>query len=80
MSQPEIAGRAPVGVDVEKGKTYCWCACSRPRKQPLCGGSRAGTGFVTGAFTASRDRQDVFLRVQANRLSAAVRRQRNKLV
>ncbi|MFP3942486.1 MAG: CDGSH iron-sulfur domain-containing protein [Alphaproteobacteria bacterium] len=54
MSQPEIAGRAPVGVDVEEGKTYFWCACGRSRNQPFCDGSHAGTGFVPEAFTASK--------------------------
>ena len=54
MSQPEIAGRAPVGVDVEEGKTYFWCACGRSRNQPFCDGSHAGSEFVPEPFTATR--------------------------
>jgi hypothetical protein len=29
MSQPTVAGRAPIAVDVEAGKTYYWCSCGQ---------------------------------------------------
>ena len=39
MAEPTIAGRAPIAIDVEAGKTYYWCACGRSKSQPLCDGS-----------------------------------------
>jgi CDGSH-type Zn-finger protein len=47
-----IAQKAPYGVDVEKGKTYYWCACGRSKNQPYCDGSHQGTGIEPVAFTA----------------------------
>ncbi len=43
---PEIAGRAPLPVDVEAGATYWWCACGRSKSQPFCDGSHKGTGVT----------------------------------
>ena len=34
-----IAGTAPIGIDVEAGKDYWWCACGRSKNQPFCDGS-----------------------------------------
>ena len=42
---PEIAGRAPLAIDVEAGKSYWWCACGRSQKQPFCDGSHKGSSF-----------------------------------
>jgi CDGSH-type Zn-finger protein len=49
-----IAQKAPYGVDVEKGKTYYWCACGRSKNQPYCDGSHQGTGIEPVAFTAEK--------------------------
>jgi len=46
MSQARVAGREPMGVEVEAGKVYFWCACGRSAKQPFCDGSHKGTGFA----------------------------------
>lgn len=54
MSQPRIAGRAPIGVDVQEGRTYVWCACGRSANQPFCDGSHAGTGLTPVPFTADK--------------------------
>ena len=43
---PEIGGRKPIGVDVEAGKSYWWCACGRSKSQPFCDGSHKGTAFA----------------------------------
>jgi len=43
---PVVAGRAPIKVAVEAGKSYWWCACGRSAAQPLCDGSHKGTGLV----------------------------------
>lgn len=45
MSQPMIAAKAPIAVDVEAGKAYWWCACGQSKKQPFCDGSHKGSSF-----------------------------------
>ncbi len=52
MSEPVIAQKEPYAVQVEKGKTYYWCACGRSKNQPFCDGSHHGTEFTPKAFTA----------------------------
>ena len=46
MSDAVVAGREPMGVEVEEGKAYFWCACGRSSKQPFCDGSHKGTQFT----------------------------------
>jgi CDGSH-type Zn-finger protein len=50
MSNGAIAGRAPIGVDVEAGKTYYWCTCGKSAKQPFCDGSHKGSEFTPQAY------------------------------
>jgi CDGSH-type Zn-finger protein len=45
MTEPEIARKAPYGVDLAPG-TYGWCACGRSQHQPFCDGSHPGTGLT----------------------------------
>ena len=45
MSEPVIAAKSPVPVEVEEGKAYFWCACGQSKKQPFCDGSHAGSDF-----------------------------------
>jgi CDGSH-type Zn-finger protein len=52
MSQGAIAGRAPIGVEVEAGKTYYWCTCGESTKQPFCDGSHKGSEFSPMAYKA----------------------------
>lgn len=52
MSQGAIAGRAPIGVEVEAGKTYYWCTCGQSTKQPFCDGSHKGSEFSPMAYKA----------------------------
>jgi CDGSH-type Zn-finger protein len=54
MSEAEIAGRAPIVVDVEAGKTYWWCACGKSAKQPFCDGSHKGGAFAPVKFDAAQ--------------------------
>jgi CDGSH-type Zn-finger protein len=44
MSDPKIAGSAPVVLQLDPG-TYFWCACGQSDNQPWCDGSHAGTGL-----------------------------------
>ncbi|MFV0280896.1 MAG: CDGSH iron-sulfur domain-containing protein [Rhodoblastus sp.] len=52
MSQPVIAQKAPVPVEVEAGKTYHWCSCGKSARQPFCDGSHKGSDFSPLAWTA----------------------------
>lgn len=45
MSDPVIAQKSPIPVEVEEGKNYFWCACGRSNTQPFCDGSHQGTEF-----------------------------------
>jgi CDGSH-type Zn-finger protein len=52
--QPKVAGRVPVMEDLDKGKTYKWCACGRSENQPYCDGSHEGTGITPVEFVAEK--------------------------
>jgi len=58
--KPVIAGRAPIGVDVEEGKTYFWCTCGRSANQPFCDGSHKGTEFTSMPWTAPETKKVFF--------------------
>lgn len=51
MADPVVAARAPIGVDLEAGKTYYWCCCGRSAKQPFCDGSHKGSEFTPLPYT-----------------------------
>jgi CDGSH-type Zn-finger protein len=55
MSDPEIAGTAPIAVEVENGKNYFWCSCGKSSKQPFCDGSHKGSDFAPVKYTADKD-------------------------
>lgn len=46
MTEAVIAARAPIGVDLEEGKSYFWCTCGRSAKQPFCDGSHKVTALT----------------------------------
>ena len=52
MTKAHRAGDAPIAVEVEKDKSYYWCACGKSSKQPLCDGSHKGSSFVPKIFVA----------------------------
>lgn len=54
MSEPVVAQKSPIPVEVEAGKTYYWCSCGRSKDQPFCDGSHKGTGFTPLAWTADK--------------------------
>ncbi len=54
MDKPVVAQKEPYGVEVEKGKTYYWCACGLSKKQPFCDGSHSDTDFKPLAFEAEK--------------------------
>lgn len=60
LDPPAIAAKAPVGVDVEAGKAYFWCACGKSATQPFCDGSHRGTGFTPLKWTAPEAKEVFF--------------------
>jgi CDGSH-type Zn-finger protein len=60
--EPVIAETTPVGVEVEVGKSYFWCACGRSQKQPFCDGSHKGTSFVPLKWEAPETKTVFFCR------------------
>ena len=54
MSKAEIAGKEPIGIEVEKGKDYWWCQCGKSKSQPFCDGSHKGTEFQPQQYTANK--------------------------
>lgn len=55
MSEPKIAAKQPVKVEVEAGKSYYYCTCGESATQPFCDGSHKGTGFAPKVYKAEED-------------------------
>lgn len=66
MSEPVIAQKAPMPVEVEAGKTYFWCACGKSTKQPFCDGAHKGSGIAPLKFTADTDKKLFFCGCKAS--------------
>ena len=54
-----ISGYKPCYVELEKGKTYLWCACGRSKNQPFCDSSHRGTSFRPIKYVAKEDGEEV---------------------
>jgi CDGSH-type Zn-finger protein len=52
---PVVAGRAPIKITVEAGKSYYWCSCGKSAAQPFCDGSHNGSSFTPLEYTAVKD-------------------------
>ena len=55
MTEPKIAAKEPIAVELEAGKQYFFCTCGGSQKQPFCDGAHAGSEFTPQAFTAEKD-------------------------
>jgi len=60
MSEPTIAQKSPIPVEVEAGKDYWWCSCGKSKNQPFCDGSHKGTTFSPVKWTAGESRKVAF--------------------
>jgi len=60
MDEAVRASDTPIGVDVEAGKDYFWCACGLSQKQPFCDGSHRDTEFTPMKYTAEANRKVFF--------------------
>lgn len=55
MENAQIAGKEPIAVNVEGGKTYYWCSCGKSSNQPFCNGAHKDTSFTPLAYKAEKD-------------------------
>ena len=60
MTEPKIAGTAPMPIEVEEGKSYFWCSCGMSSNQPFCDGSHKGSEFSPVKYTAEKDGKAFF--------------------
>lgn len=65
MSNPVVAATAPIGVEVEAGKSYWWCSCGKSAKQPFCDGSHKGSEFLPRQYTAEATKTVYFCACKA---------------
>ena len=68
MNTPTIARRKPCLVQVEKGKSYFWCACGLSKKQPFCDGSHKETEFRPLKWVAEQSEEKLFCACKHTRL------------
>ena len=60
MATVQIAGEVAIAVDVEQGKSYYWCSCSKSSKQPFWDGSHKGNEFNPLIYKAELTRRIFF--------------------
>jgi CDGSH-type Zn-finger protein len=60
MTKGKRAGDGPIAVEVEKGKSYYWCACGLSKKQPFCDGSHRETKFRPIPYKAEETKKKFF--------------------
>lgn len=60
MSEAHVAGKEPIPVEVEEGKSYFWCSCGQSKNQPFCDGSHNDTGFTPMKWTAESSETKYF--------------------
>ena len=57
MSEPMIAEKKPICVQLEAGKTYAWCRCGLSKGQPFCDGSHKTTEFRPLVWQATESKE-----------------------
>ena len=62
MTEPVIAAREPIEVEVRANRKYWWCACGRSAKQPFCDGSHKDTDFTPVMYESPEDTKVWFCR------------------
>ena len=60
MTKGQRAGNSAIAVEVEKGKSYYWCACGKSKNQPFCDGSHKGTEFSPIVYKAEETKRKFF--------------------
>lgn len=54
MTEVVVAATAPIGIELDEGKSYFWCSCGRSAKQPFCDGSHKETTLTPMKFEAGQ--------------------------
>jgi CDGSH-type Zn-finger protein len=60
MTEPKIADKFPIAVNVEKDKNYAWCTCGESKNQPWCDGAHKqieGTSFKPQIVKFEEDKE-----------------------
>ena len=70
MTDPVIAQKSPLPVDVQEGQTYYWCSCGKSATQPFCDGSHKDSAFVPVAFVAPKTETVYFCGCKHSRTGA----------
>jgi CDGSH-type Zn-finger protein len=65
MSQPTIADKKPVVLELEAGDHW-WCSCGQSQKQPFCDGSHKDTGFAPLKFTLEEKKRVALCQCKAS--------------
>ncbi|MBD1133693.1 CDGSH iron-sulfur domain-containing protein [Pelagibacterales bacterium SAG-MED48] len=60
MTKGQRAGNSAIAVEVEKGKSYYWCACGQSKNQPFCDDSHEGTEFNPVIYKAEETKKKFF--------------------
>ena len=60
MTKGQRAGNSAIAVEVEKGKSYYWCACGQSKNQQFCDGSHKGTEFNPVVYKAEETKKKFF--------------------
>ncbi|MCP4184266.1 MAG: CDGSH iron-sulfur domain-containing protein [Hyphomicrobiales bacterium] len=60
MGNANVAGKAPIAVEVEAGKNYFWCSCGHSANQPFCDGSHKTTDFKPVKWECKEDGKKFF--------------------
>ena len=60
MTKGQRAGNSAIAVEVEKGKSYYWCACGKSKNQPFCDSSHKGTEFNPVKYKAEETKKKFF--------------------
>ena len=60
MTKGQRAGNSAIAVEVEKGKSYYWCACGQSKNQPFCDDSHKGTEFNPVIYKAEETKKKFF--------------------
>lgn len=50
MTNPTVAAKNPIAVELEADQTYWFCSCGRAASQPFCDGSHKGSEFRPQEF------------------------------
>ena len=60
MTKGQRAGNSAIAVEVEKDKSYYWCACGQSKNQPFCDSSHKGTEFTPVTYKAIESKKMFF--------------------